>query len=253
MAFAMALSIAALAGPGVIRSAASGSGEVEDMANKLQSRRLALARSLAAKGIRDSAVLAAIEAVERHRFMPPALLSAAYEDRALPIGAGQTISQPYVVAFMTEALGAARGQKVLEIGTGSGYQAAVLAQLGVRVFSVEIVAELSRTAASALAAAGYHTVKLAVGDGYAGWPDEAPFDRVIVTAAAREIPPPLIEQLVPGGRLVMPVEDAASGEQWIVVLDKDATGATTRRKVLPVRFVPLTGRGRDGAGENAAD
>lgn len=219
-----------------------GDEEVEAMTDTLGKRRGGLERLLAAKGIRSPAVLAAIGAVERHRFVPPELLSAAYEDRALPIGAGQTISQPFVVAFMTEALGVETGQKILEIGTGSGYQAAVLAEMGATVFSIEIVPELSRRAEQLLADAGYLGVTLAIGDGYAGWPDQAPFDRIIVTAAGRDIPAPLIAQLAGGGRLVMPVEESGSGDQWIVVLEKDEDGGTTRRRVLPVRFVPLTGR-----------
>lgn len=208
---------------------------------RFEQERHALARSLAAEGIHDAAVLEAVKSVPRHVFVPRDLEASAYEDRPLPIGAGQTISQPFVVAYMTEALRLQPGNKVLEVGTGSGYQAAILAEVGAAVFSIEIVPELSAQAREALDAAGYGAVRLRVGDGYAGWQEEAPFDRVIVTAAAREIPAPLIEQLAPQGVLVMPVEEDASAAQWIVVLEKASDGSVSSRRTLPVRFVPLTG------------
>jgi protein-L-isoaspartate(D-aspartate) O-methyltransferase len=148
---------------------------------------------------------------------------------------------------MTEALQVSRGDRVLEVGTGSGYQAAILAEIGAEVFSVEIVAELSERARIALDRSGYGRVKLRVGDGYAGWPSEAPFKGVIVTAAAERIPPPLVEQLAPGGRLVMPVEDSVTGHQWIVVVAKDAAGRVSEQRMLPVRFVPMTGEAQRGA------
>jgi protein-L-isoaspartate(D-aspartate) O-methyltransferase len=211
------------------------------MKDHYQQSREALASSLASDGIRNQAVLAAVRTVPRHEFVPPELASEAYDDRPLPIGAGQTISQPYVVAYMTEALGVSAGDRVLEVGTGSGYQAAILAEIGAEVFSIEIVPELSERARGSLDRSGYERVKLRVGDGYAGWPSEAPFKGVIVTAAAERIPPPLVEQLAPNGRLVMPIEESISGHQWIVVLEKDAHGKVSERRTLPVRFVPMTG------------
>jgi len=206
-----------------------------------QQNREALASSLAAEGIRNSEVLRAVRTVPRHEFVPPELAREAYDDRPLPIGAGQTISQPFVVAYMTEALQVSRGDRVLEVGTGSGYQAAILAEIGADVFSIEIVPELSERARVALDRSGYERVKLRVGDGYAGWPNEAPFKGVIVTAAADRVPPPLIDQLAPSGRLVMPVEDSLTGHQWIVVVQKDAEGKVSEHRTLPVRFVPMTG------------
>jgi protein-L-isoaspartate(D-aspartate) O-methyltransferase len=218
----------------------------ETMKDHYQRSREALASSLAAEGIRNAEVLRAVRVVPRHQFVPPELASEAYDDRPLPIGAGQTISQPYVVAYMTEALGVARGDRVLEVGTGSGYQAAILAEIGAEVFSIEIVAELSQRARVALDRSGYERVRLRVGDGYAGWPSEAPFKAVMVTAAAERIPPPLVEQLAPNGRLVMPVEDSATGHQWIVVAEKDAEGNVSEHRTLPVRFVPMTGTAERG-------
>ena len=203
--------------------------------------RSVLARRLLADGIRDTGVLRAVATVRRDWFVPPELADEAYEDRPLPIGQEQTISQPYVVAYMTELLGPLRGKHVLEVGTGSGYQAAVLAELGAKVLSIEILPELSQSAAKALERSGYGAVELKVGDGYAGWPASAPFDRIVVTAADNEVPPPLVEQLAAGGRLVMPVEEPATGEQWIHVVDKLEDGTTTQRRTIAVRFVPMTG------------
>lgn len=184
-------------------------------------------------------VMAALGRVERHRFVPEAMVPHAYLNRPLPIGAGQTISQPYIVALMTDLLDLAGGEKVLEIGTGSGYQAAMLAELGARVFSIEIVAELAAEARQRLDAAGYRAVVVRVGDGWVGWPDEAPFDAIIVTAAPERIPEPLIDQLRPGGRLVIPV--GPPGLQELVVGVKQADGSLRRQHVLPVAFVPFTG------------
>lgn len=184
-------------------------------------------------------VLAALRRVERHRFVPRAQIAQAYDNHPLPIGAGQTISQPFIVALMTELMALDAGSKVLEVGTGSGYQAAVLAELVAAVYSIEIVEPLGLEAARALAAAGYQNVHTCVGDGHAGWPQEAPFDAIIVTAAAPELPQPLIDQLKPGGRLVLPL-DAPDGGQSLSVVEKDAAGATTVRPVLRVRFVPFT-------------
>lgn len=184
-------------------------------------------------------VIAALRKVDRQRFVLPAEVAQAYANHPLGIGAGQTISQPYIVALMTDLLDVAPGDRVLEIGTGSGYQAAVLAEIVSRVYSIEIIESLGRDAARVLAAAGYRNVQTRIGDGYAGWPEEAPFDAIIVTAAAPEVPQPLIDQLKPGGRLVIPVGGQAE-VQVLYVIAKDARGAVTRRRVLDVRFVPLT-------------
>jgi protein-L-isoaspartate(D-aspartate) O-methyltransferase len=189
----------------------------------------------------DVRVIAALRKVERHRFLPPGFSAQAYDNRPLAIGAGQTISQPFIVALMTDLLNVAPGDKVLEVGTGSGYQAAVLAEIVRAVLSIEIIEPLGREAARALAAAGYRNVQTRIGDGYAGWPDEAPFDGIIVTAAAPYVPQPLIDQLKSGGRLVIPLGEP-QGVQSLFVIDKDVRGTLTRRKVLDVRFVPLTRR-----------
>ena len=189
-----------------------------------------------ARGVRDAAVLAAMRQVARHRFVEEELGATAYEDRPLLIGHGQTISQPYIVAFMTEALRVESGSKVLEIGTGSGYQAAVLAAMGCEVYSIEIVGALAERAAKTLAAQGYE-VSVRAGDGYRGWPEMAPFDAVIVTAAPDHVPQPLVDQLAVGGRMILPVGDF---EQELIVLTRTADGIE-RERVLPVRFVPMTG------------
>ncbi len=188
----------------------------------------------------DERTMAAMGRVPRHLFVPERLKPYAYDNRPLPIGHGQTISQPYIVALMTDLLDLRGGQAVLEVGTGSGYQAAVLAELGVRVFTIEIIEPLATRAEWRLAALDYANVTVRQGDGYYGWQEHAPFDAVIVTAAANHIPPPLIKQLKPGGRMVIPV-GARFLTQWLVVVDKDANGRVTTRQMLPVRFVPLTG------------
>lgn len=188
----------------------------------------------------DPAVLRAMERVPRHEFVPLALRGEAYADRPLPIGEGQTISQPYIVAVMTHLLAVGPGARVFELGTGSGYQAAVLAELGTGVYTVEIVPELATRAGETLERLGYRAVRVRAGDGYLGWPEEAPFDGILVTAAGDHIPQPLIDQLRPGGRLVMPV-GPAYGIQQLRVLEKAADGGLSPREVLPVRFVPLTG------------
>jgi protein-L-isoaspartate(D-aspartate) O-methyltransferase len=189
----------------------------------------------------DARVLAALATVPRHEFVSPDWRRHAYENRPLPIGHGQTISQPLIVAYMTELLECAEGSRVLEIGTGSGYQAAVLAQLGARVHTIEIVAALGEAARERFKRLGYARVETRIGDGYDGWKEAAPFDGIIVTAAANHIPPPLLEQLKPGGRMVIPLGNPF-GTQHLVVVRKDDSGRVTTRKVLPVRFVPLTGR-----------
>jgi len=184
-------------------------------------------------------VMAALGKVPRHRFVPFAEERYAYDNRPLPIGHGQTISQPFIVALMTDLLDLKAGDKVLEIGTGSGYQAAVLAELAREVYTIEIVVPLAKEAAARLAALGYHNVSARSGDGYRGWPEQAPFDAIMVTAGAREVPPALVQQLKPGGRLVIPVGSQWSGQE-LLVIQKDASGTTATRKVLAVRFVPLT-------------
>ena len=185
-------------------------------------------------------VMDAIERVPRHEFVPPEIADLAYENRPLPIGHGQTISQPYIVALMTHLLALAPHHRVLEIGTGSGYQAAVLAELVERVHTIEIVPPLARQAAERLPRLGYRNVEMRLGDGYHGWRAVAPFDAIIVTAAASHVPPPLVDQLAPDGVLVIPVGEQFS-VQMLLLVRKRADGEVSVRQVLPVRFVPLTG------------
>jgi len=187
------------------------------------------------------AVVAALRAVPRHAFVPVAERRFAYENRPLPIGAGQTISQPFIVALMTDLLDPKPDHVVLEIGTGCGYQAAVLARIVRRVYSVEVVPELAASAAERLAALGYRGVAVRQGDGHDGWPEHAPYDGIIVTAGAADIPGPLIAQLKAGGRMVIPVDHGVYG-QVLILVEKDATGHVSRRDVLPVAFVPFTRR-----------
>jgi protein-L-isoaspartate(D-aspartate) O-methyltransferase len=184
----------------------------------------------------DPRVLAAMREVPRHRFVPPEMAARAYDDTPLPIGYGQTISQPYIVAYMTQALEVRPEHRVLEIGTGSGYQAAVLARIAKEVYTIEIVPELAARAAGILRELGYDRVHVREGDGYAGWPEHAPFDRVIVTAAPDHIPQPLVDQLAVGGRLVIPVGDV---RQQMTIVTKTKDGVVERR-TIGVRFVPLT-------------
>jgi protein-L-isoaspartate(D-aspartate) O-methyltransferase len=200
-----------------------------------------VAAQIVGRGVRDTATLRAMRTVPRHLFVPDDVRPAAYEDLPLPIGRGQTISQPYIVAFMTEQLHLGPRSRVLEVGTGSGYQAAVLAEIAAEVYTIEIVAPLAHEAAARLSRLGYGRVRVRTGDGYAGWPEAAPFDAVIVTAAADTVPPPLVAQLRPGGRMVIPV-GAVGSVQDLVLIEKAADGRTTTRSLLPVRFVPLTRR-----------
>jgi len=185
----------------------------------------------------DPRVLAAMAKVPRHEFVLPMQRHAAYRNRPLSIGSGQTISQPYIVALMTDLLALKPHDKVLEIGTGSGYQAAVLSELAKDVYTIEIVESLGRRAGKTLERLGYANVHTRIGDGYKGWPEHAPYDSIIVTAAPDQIPPPLIEQLKTGGRLVIPVGKFA---QELMVVSKNADGSTTREEIVPVQFVPLT-------------
>ena len=188
------------------------------------------------RGISNNQVIDVMQNTPRHRFVPDGVADYAYQDNALPIGKGQTISQPYIVAFMTETLDVDSTYKVLEIGTGSGYQAAVLSPLVKHVYTIEIVKMLAQRADSTLKALSYNNVTVRWGDGYKGWPEEAPFDRIIGTAAPPEIPKALIDQLKPGGKMVLPV-----GTNWqeIVVLTKSKFGKILNKNVLPVRFVPM--------------
>ena len=188
----------------------------------------------------DPSVLAAMREVPRHEFVPEDVRPAAYANRPLPIGYGQTISQPYIVALMTDLAKPGRNDVVLEIGTGSGYQAAVLSRLVARVYSIEIVEPLARQAVERLRALGYDNITVRQGDGYHGWPEHAPFDAILVTAAASHIPPPLIGQLKPGGRMVIPVGPPFMAQNLMLV-EKSPDGKVRTRVLLPVSFVPLTG------------
>ena len=195
---------------------------------------------IARRGVRDARVLAAMAAVPRHLFVPEALRDRAYEDGPLPIGEGQTISQPYIVAFMTEAIRPGPADRVLEIGTGSGYQTAVLASLVAQVFTIEIRRDLGDAARRTVEGLGFRNVRFRIGDGSSGWPEEAPFDAVLVTAAPDVVPQPLVDQLRPGGRLLIPIGTA---DQQLLRVTRTAAG-TEREALLPVRFVPMTGEGR---------
>ncbi len=197
-----------------------------------------VADQLRARDIKDELVLRAMLKVPRHDFVPQAILGSAYDDTALPLALGQTISQPYIVAYMTQALHLRGPERVLEIGTGSGYQAAVLAEIAREVYTVEILEELLNHARATLDLLGYKNIRFLAGDGYQGWPDFAPFDCIIVTAAPDHVPQPLIDQLKPGGRMIIPV---GRFEQDLVLIEKGETGVT-RRSTIPVRFVPMTGK-----------
>ena len=204
------------------------------------SRERMVQEQIASRGVQDARVLGALRKVPRHLFVPPAVAGEAYGDHPLPIGHGQTISQPYIVAFMTEALGLKGGERVLEVGTGSGYQAAVLAEIAGDVYSIEIVQPLGVEARDRLTRLGYRNVQVRIGDGYQGWAEAAPFDAIVVTAAAPRVPEPLKAQLKEGGRLVIPVGDEV--QELMVVTRRGETFA--ERRVLPVRFVPMTGKVR---------
>ena len=187
----------------------------------------------------SDAVMRAMGSVPRHRFVPPELVDAAYYDRPLPIGMGQTISQPFIVALMADLLDPKPSARVLEVGTGSGYHAAVLAECFAKVYTIEIIAPLGEKARALLAELGYRNIEVRIGDGYKGWPEAAPFDAIVVTAAPDHVPQPLVDQLAPGGRMVIPV-GRRSSVQDLLVITKAADGRTVTRKALQVHFVPLT-------------
>jgi protein-L-isoaspartate(D-aspartate) O-methyltransferase len=193
---------------------------------------------IVARGVRDARVLAAVREVPRHLFVDPSQRTQAYEDHPLPIAGNQTISQPYIVALMTQLLELQPNARVLEIGTGSGYQSAVLGKCALEVYSIEILPELARSAEAKLKNLHYDNVTVKEGDGYRGWPEHAPFDGIIVTAAPARIPQPLLDQLAPGGRMVIPV---GGFFQELKVFHKDADGKITEKDIIPVRFVPMTG------------
>jgi protein-L-isoaspartate(D-aspartate) O-methyltransferase len=221
--------MAGAAGPGLFQSEAAFARYREEM----------VASQIAARGIKDERVLRAMGEVPRHLFVLPEHIDLAYEDHPLPIAEGQTISQPYIVALMTECLTLGKADRVLEIGTGSGYQAAVLGRIAGRVFTLEIHDALARRAADTLERLGFENVRVRSGDGFFGWPEEAPFDGVIVTCAVPEVPPALFDQLREGGRLVIPLGDTQTYQRLTVVTKKD--GKPVVKRVLDVRFVPMTG------------
>jgi protein-L-isoaspartate(D-aspartate) O-methyltransferase len=196
---------------------------------------------LKARDIKDPRVIAAMLKVPRHEFVSADLMKSAYDDGALPLKLGQTISQPYIVAYMTQVLGLQGTERVLEIGTGSGYQAAVLAEIVSEVYTIEILPELEEQAAAVLSRLGYRNIHFRIGDGYLGWPEQAPFDRIIVTAAPEQVPQPLVDQLKEGGRLIIPVGVIS---QDLILIEKEKSGVT-RRSMIPVRFVPMTGKAQE--------
>jgi protein-L-isoaspartate(D-aspartate) O-methyltransferase len=197
-----------------------------------------VARQIEARGVTHEGVLRAMREVPRHEFVPSEYVDLAYDDRPLPIGHQQTISQPYVVGLMTELIAPEPGDRVLEVGTGSGYQAAVASEVVAEVYSIELIPELATSASARLQRLGYDNVHVRAGDGYLGWPEHAPFDGILVTAGADHVPEPLIDQLAVGGRMVIPVGDSP-GEQVLRVLEKRPDGTIASRDVVPVRFVPL--------------
>ena len=190
------------------------------------------------RGVKDEDVLMAVRKVEREKFVPKKYIDLAYSDRPLPIGYKQTISQPYIVAYMTEQLQVEKSHKILEIGTGSGYQAAVLAELSNHIFTIEIIPELAEGSDKVLKELGYQNITVRSGDGYKGWPEEAPFDRIIVTAAPEKIPEKLVEQLDPNGRMILPLGETIFA-QYLWLVQKDNEGIVTKEKILAVRFVPM--------------
>lgn len=208
---------------------------------RIKERNRLVSRWSWARDIKDPNVLTAMRTVPRHEFVLPGDSRRAYADHPIPIGYGQTISQPYIVAYMTQALKLQPDQKVLEVGTGSGYQAAVCAELAQEVYTIEIIEPLAKSAKQRLKKLGYPNVFVKAADGYFGWPEHAPFDAIIVTAAAGFVPPPLIEQLKPNGRMILPL-GSPYGSQTLVLITKDDKGEVRSKAVLPVRFVPMTGQ-----------
>lgn len=195
--------------------------------------------SIEARGVKDKAVLKAMRTVKRHLFVPPDQAAYAYEDHPLPIGSGQTISQPYMVAYMTEVIKPTPQMKVLEVGTGNGYQAAVLAEIVKQVYTIEIIPELGQSAATRLKKLGYDNVQVKVGNGYHGWEEHAPYDAIVVTAAAEKVPPPLVEQLKDGGKMVIPIGPQFRTQSLLLIEKKN--GKISTKKLMPVVFVPFTG------------
>lgn len=219
-------------------SAMGDTNSVLDESSFARQRKRMVKEQIAYRGVKDKRVLEAMESVPRHVFIPEETRSYSYYDQPVPIGFGQTISQPYIVAFMTELLQAGSDDVVLEVGTGSGYQAAILAGLVKRVYTIEIVNDLGKEAQKRLKTLGYDNVEVMIGDGYKGWPEHAPFDAIIVTAAAEHIPQPLIDQLKPGGRMVIPV-GGVYAVQDLMLITKDASSKVIKESIIPVRFVPL--------------
>lgn len=201
-------------------------------------RKIMVEDQIKRRGVKDVGVLKAVQKVEREKFVPEKYRDLAYSDNPLPIGHQQTISQPYIVAYMTEHLQISKSHNVLEIGTGSGYQAAILAELAHHVFTIEIIPELAESAEKVLMELGYENITVRTGDGYKGWPEEAPFDRIMVTAAPNEIPEKLVEQLAPNGRMILPVGGSIFA-QYLWLVQKDKEGIVTKEKILAVRFVPM--------------
>jgi protein-L-isoaspartate(D-aspartate) O-methyltransferase len=213
-------------------------GPFQEEEDLREGREKMVKQQIKGRGIRDEAVLKAMGAVKRHLFVPPGQTDEAYADRPLPIGYGQTISQPYMVAYMTEVIKPHPAAKALEVGTGSGYQAAVLAGIIKEVYTIEIVPELGQAAAKRLKSLGYDNVQVKVADGYYGWKEHGPFDAIVVTAAAEYVPPPLIEQLKEGGRMVIPIGSPFMTQMLMLVEKKKGKAVT--RSLMPVIFVPFT-------------
>jgi protein-L-isoaspartate(D-aspartate) O-methyltransferase len=250
LAIALVIGVGApLGSPGADEASATQTSAVEwerpRFDEREDERQRMVLNQILARGVDESTVVAAMEHVPRHRFVPEHYLRDAYRDSPLPIGHGQTISQPYIVAFMTALLDVTPGDRVLEVGTGSGYQAAILSELTPNVFTIEILDALGAEAAERLASLGYGTIETKVDDGYYGWEENGPFDAIIVTCAAGHIPPPLIEQLRSGGRMVIPVGPVYD-VQYLIRVTKDDEGAIRSERLLPVRFVPMTGRVQEG-------
>lgn len=229
---------------GVLAMFVMGRESVRAEDREVKAREAMVRNQLATGGIKDPDVLQAMMNVPRHEFVPESVRQFAYVDGPLPIGHGQTISQPFVVAFMTQALGLTKDDTVLEVGTGSGYQAAILGKLTKEVYSIEIVPPLAESAKAVLSKLGFENVHVKAGDGYLGWPEKAPFDAIIVTCAPDHVPEPLIAQLKEGGRLVIPVGEEGAVQE--LVLLRKRNGQVSKEKILDVRFVPMTGKATNG-------